>query len=115
MYIRTKFSCFAIKCSDLQDVDFGLAFIKICSWIPYAIKVYLNGTNGSNQFGHKIGDELLRIFTNPLKSSLRKTDIVARSGRYRAAISQGPARLEELVKQKSRPVTVSITSSWPMN
>lgn len=27
----------------LQDVDFGPAFIKICSYVPYAIKVYLNG------------------------------------------------------------------------
>jgi hypothetical protein len=27
----------------LQDADFGPAFIKVCSYVPYPIKVYLNG------------------------------------------------------------------------
>ena len=33
----------------LQDADFGPAFIKICSYVPYAIKVYLNGHEWAKQ------------------------------------------------------------------
>lgn len=33
----------------LQDVDFGPGFIKVCSYVPYPIKVYLNGHEWAKQ------------------------------------------------------------------
>jgi hypothetical protein len=39
----------------LQDVDFGPAFIKVCSYVPYAIKVYLNGHEWAKQQLRKEG------------------------------------------------------------
>jgi hypothetical protein len=39
----------------LQDVDFGPAFIKVCSYVPYAIKVYLNGHEWVKQQLHQAG------------------------------------------------------------
>ena len=39
----------------LQDADFGPAFIKICSYVPYAIKVYLNGHEWAKQQLRKAG------------------------------------------------------------
>ena len=31
----------------LEDDDFGPAFIKICSYVPFPIKVYMNGLKGN--------------------------------------------------------------------
>lgn len=39
----------------LQDADFGPAFIKVCSYVPYAIKVYLNGHEWVKQQLRKAG------------------------------------------------------------
>jgi hypothetical protein len=39
----------------LQDVDFGPAFIKVCSYVPYAIKVYLNGHEWAKQQLYQAG------------------------------------------------------------
>ena len=39
----------------LQDAEFGPAFIKICSYVPYAIKVYLNGHEWAKQQLRKKG------------------------------------------------------------
>jgi hypothetical protein len=39
----------------LQDADFGPAFIKVCSYVPYAIKVYLNGHEWAKQQLRKAG------------------------------------------------------------
>ncbi len=33
----------------LQDAEFGPAFIKVCSYVPYPIKVYLNGHEWAKQ------------------------------------------------------------------
>jgi hypothetical protein len=33
----------------LQDADFGPGFIKVCSYIPYPVKVYLNGHEWAKQ------------------------------------------------------------------
>ena len=33
----------------LQDVDFGPAFIKVCTYAPYPVKVYLNGHEWAKQ------------------------------------------------------------------
>src|SRR5262249_25138174 len=33
----------------LQDADFGPAFIKVCSYAPFAVKVYLNGHEWAKQ------------------------------------------------------------------
>lgn len=33
----------------LQDADFGPGFIKVCSYIPYQVKVYLNGHEWAKQ------------------------------------------------------------------
>lgn len=33
----------------LQDRDFGPGFIKVCSYVPYAIKIYLNGHEWAKQ------------------------------------------------------------------
>jgi hypothetical protein len=39
----------------LQDADFGPAFIKVCSYVPYPIKVYLNGHEWTKQQLRKAG------------------------------------------------------------
>jgi len=39
----------------LQDAEFGPAFIKVCSYAPYGIKVYLNGHEWAKQQVHKEG------------------------------------------------------------
>jgi hypothetical protein len=39
----------------LQDAEFGPAFIKICSYAPYGIKVYLNGHEWAKQQARKEG------------------------------------------------------------
>jgi len=39
----------------LQDEDFGPAFIKVCTYAPFAIKVYLNGHEWAKQQLHKAG------------------------------------------------------------
>jgi hypothetical protein len=41
----------------LQDTDFGPAFIKVCSYAPYPIKVYLNGHEWAKQQLHQAGIE----------------------------------------------------------
>jgi hypothetical protein len=41
----------------LQDVDFGPGFIKVCSYVPYPIKVYLNGHEWAKQQLDKAGIE----------------------------------------------------------
>jgi hypothetical protein len=33
----------------LQDAEFGPAFIKVCSYVPYPIKIYLNGHEWAEQ------------------------------------------------------------------
>ena len=40
---------------DIQDADFGPAFIKVCSYAPYAIKVCLNGHEWAKQQLRKEG------------------------------------------------------------
>jgi hypothetical protein len=39
----------------IQDADFGPAFIKICSYAPYAIKVCLNGHEWAKRQAHQRG------------------------------------------------------------
>jgi hypothetical protein len=39
----------------LQDANFGPAFIKVCSYVPYAIKVCLNGHEWAKQQLHQAG------------------------------------------------------------
>jgi hypothetical protein len=39
----------------LQDADFGPAFIKVCSYVPYAVKIYLNGHEWVKQQLRKAG------------------------------------------------------------
>jgi len=41
----------------LQDVDFGPGFIKVCSYAPYPIKVYLNGHEWAKQQLRQVGIE----------------------------------------------------------
>ena len=41
----------------LQEADFGPAFIKVCSYAPYAIKVCLNGHEWAKQQLHQAGIE----------------------------------------------------------
>lgn len=40
---------------DLQDPDFGPAFLKVCSYAPFGIKVYLNGHEWSKRQLTKAG------------------------------------------------------------
>src|SRR4029077_17150492 len=37
------------------DADFGPAFIKICTWFPYPIKVWLNGHEWAKRQATKAG------------------------------------------------------------
>lgn len=39
----------------LQDADFGSAFIKVCSYAPYAVKICLNGHEWAKRQAHKQG------------------------------------------------------------
>jgi hypothetical protein len=39
----------------VQDVDFGPGFIKVCSYVPYPIKVYLNGHEWAKQQLRQVG------------------------------------------------------------
>lgn len=39
----------------LQDADFGPAFIKVCTYVPFAIKIYLNGHEWAKQQLSKAG------------------------------------------------------------
>ena len=41
----------------LQDADFGPAFIKVCSYVPYPIKVCLNGHEWAKQQLRQVGVE----------------------------------------------------------
>lgn len=47
----------------LQDADFGPAFIKVCSYMPYPIKVYLNGHEWAKQQLHQAGIEFETLDT----------------------------------------------------
>jgi diguanylate cyclase (GGDEF)-like protein len=73
-------------------------------------------------FGHKMGDEVLRLIASELKSKLRKTDIIARLGGDEFALLLPSARLPEAdvviskmrtnlaeeMRQRNWPVTFSI-------
>src|SRR5215210_5007588 len=39
----------------LQDADFGPAFIKVCSYAPFTLKIYLNGHEWAKQQLHQAG------------------------------------------------------------
>jgi diguanylate cyclase (GGDEF)-like protein len=73
-------------------------------------------------FGHKMGDEVLRLIASELKSQLRKTDIVARLGGDEFALLLPSARLPdaeavlskvrtnlmEAMRRRNLPVTFSM-------
>ena len=73
-----RVSCFYFY---LWDVDFGPAFIKICAYFPYPIKVWLNGHEWAKRArvgqtpGHEGGDRVdrvvrrLRLLHGPCRAS----------------------------------------------
>ncbi len=68
----------------LQDADFGPAFIKICSYIPYAIKVYLNGHEWAKQQLHKAGIAFESL-DNGFLSCQNPDQLQALSGSWKSA------------------------------
>jgi hypothetical protein len=90
----------------LQDVDFGPAFIKVCSYVPYAIKVYLNGHEWAKQQLHQagIGFETLDNGFRSCEDPLRLQDICDQLGpdQIQAFFDKWLARLPMPLDAKDR-------------
>ena len=77
----------------IHDEDFGLAFIKICSYLPFEVKVCLNGHEWAKQQLRKEG-----IAFEPLENGF--------------ATSADPARLQTLCHQLSGATIQTFFDHW---
>lgn len=60
------------------------AIVKIDNELNYPITIMMADVNGlkifNDTFGHEVGDELLRVFSQSLKSVFRENEIITRTG-----------------------------------